>query len=155
MTSKSEKPSKDKFAEEFILTGCKDGRVAAINAGYSKKTASAAASRLLKDVKVLTLINTYKKAKIKQFIKTKEDKLLILERVMDRCSADDEEKGMLNASSVIAAIKEHNLMQGDNAPIETNTKVTSNIMPVPTADSIDSWEQQAQKQQDKILNKNE
>lgn len=116
--NKKEKPSKDKFAKEFILTGCKDGRLAAINAGYSEKTASAAASRLLKDVKVLTLINNYKKAKTKQFIKTKEDKLLILESVMDKCSLADSEKGMINPNAVIAAIKEHNLMQGDNAPIE-------------------------------------
>ena len=124
------KPSKDLFAREFILTGCKDGRIAAIKAGYSEKTASAAASRLLKDVKVLTLINTYKKAKTKQFIKTKEDKLLILEKVMDRCGADDEEKGMLNANAVIAAIKEHNLMQGDNAPIESESKEDDRITKV-------------------------
>ena len=36
---------------------------------------------------------------------------------------------------------------------EQTTTITNNIMPVPTADSIDSWEEQAQKQQDKILNK--
>ena len=41
---------------------------------------------------------------------------------MDKCGADDEEKGMLNANAVIAAIKEHNLMQGDNAPIESESK---------------------------------
>jgi phage terminase small subunit len=31
--------------------------------------------------------------------------------------------------------------------------VSNNIMPVPTADSIDSWEEQAQLQQDKVLGK--
>ena len=41
---------------------------------------------------------------------------------MIKCSLADDEKGMVNANAVIAAIKEHNLMQGDNAPIEqTNT----------------------------------
>ena len=38
---------------------------------------------------------------------------------------------------------------------EQKTTITNNIMPVPTADSIDSWEEQAKKQQDKILNKHE
>ena len=116
----------DQFVKEFILTGCKDGRLAAINAGYSEKTASAAASRLLKDVKVLTLINTYKKAKTKQFIKTKEDKLLDLEKIIDACMKPDNEKGMVNAPSAIAGIKEHNAMQGDNAPTVTDNKHTIN-----------------------------
>ncbi len=35
--------------------------------------------------------------------------------------------------------------------IEAPTNIIQNIMPVPTADSIDSWEQAAQAQQDKIL----
>lgn len=36
---------------------------------------------------------------------------------------------------------------------EATTNVTNNIMPVPTADSIDSWESSAQAQQDEILGK--
>lgn len=35
---------------------------------------------------------------------------------------------------------------------DTGPTVNYNIMPVPTADNIDSWEAQAQKQQDDILN---
>ena len=120
MTTKStKKPSKDDFAKEFILTGCRNGTQAAINAGYSEKTASAAASRLLKDVKVLTAIDEYKKASKKKFIWTKEDKLLKLEKICDAAMKLDPEKGMINMQSAIASIKEHNLMQGDNAPAET------------------------------------
>jgi phage terminase small subunit len=116
----AKKPSKDDFAKEFILTGCKNGAQAAINAGYSKKTAPQAASRLLKDVNVLALIDEYKKASKKQFIKTKEDKLIDLENIMKSAMKSDPEKGMINMQSAIAAIKEHNLMQGDNAPTETS-----------------------------------
>ena len=41
----------------------------------------------------------------------------------------DPEKGMVNIPGAIAAIKEHNLMQGDNAPT-----VTENTHTVVTAD---------------------
>ena len=33
--------------------------------------------------------------------------------------SEDPDKGMINMASAIAAMKEHNLMQGDNAPTET------------------------------------
>jgi phage terminase small subunit len=122
----SKKPSKDDFAREFILTGCKNGTQAAISAGYSEKTAAAAASRLLKDVNVLTMIDEYKKASFKKYIWTKEEKLLKLEKIVEKAMLDDPEKGMINMQSAIAAIKEHNLMQGDNAPTETNSNLTVN-----------------------------
>jgi len=113
---------KSDFIRAFILTGCKEGTKAAIEAGYSPKTAAQQASRLLKDVKVQQAIQEQKKLATKLFIKTKEQKLLILEEVMQSCKFKDDEKGMLNANAVIAAIKEHNLMQGDNAPTQTENK---------------------------------
>ena len=113
---------KEAFINAFILTGCKEGTKAAITAGYSPKTAAQQASRLLKDVKVQQAIQTQKKLATKLFIKTKEQKLLILEEIMTACKVDDKEKGMINAPAVIAAIKEHNIMQGDNAPIEVSNK---------------------------------
>jgi phage terminase small subunit len=113
---------KEAFINAFILTGCKEGTKAAITAGYSPKTAAQQASRLLKDVKVQQAIQTQKKLSTKLFIKTKEQKLLILEEIMTACKVDDKEKGMINAPAVIAAIKEHNIMQGDNAPIEVSNK---------------------------------
>ena len=114
------KPSVDDFIKEFILTGCKDGTIACINAGYSVKTAPQQASRLLKNVKVQQAIKEYQKASIKLFIKTKEQKLEMLQDIATACMKKDSEKGMVNAQAAISAIKEHNLMQGDNAPIQTD-----------------------------------
>lgn len=119
----TKKPSREDFAKEYILTGCKNGTQAAINAGYSEKTAAQTASRLLKDVKVLNFVDEYKKASVKKFIKTKEEKLVCLERIMESAMTVDPEKGMLNIQGAIAAIKVHNEMQGDNAPVETNNNI--------------------------------
>lgn len=120
----AKKPSKEDFAKEFILTGCKNGTQAAINAGYSEKTAAQAASRLLKDVNVLTMVNEYKKASLKKYIWTKEEKLLKLEKMMDVALKKDSEKGMVNMASFVAALKVHNEMQGDNAPTQIDNTHT-------------------------------
>lgn len=120
------KPSKEDFAKEYILTGCKNGSEAAIKAGYSEKTAGAAASRLLKDVKVLTMIDEFKKASLKKYIKTKEEKLIDLEKIWACAMKADPEKGMLNMQAAIAAITTHNKMQGDDAPIVTENTHTTN-----------------------------
>lgn len=114
----------DSFVKEYILTGCKDGTQAAINAGYSEKTAPQQASRLLKNVNVLTAVKQYQKADLKLFIKSKEQKLLMLEQIAKACMTIDDDKGMVNAPAAISAIKEHNAMQGDNAPIETINSTT-------------------------------
>ena len=113
------KPSVEQFIKEYILTGCKNATQAAINAGYSEKTADQQASRLLKNVKVRTAIQEQKKTDLKLFIKTKEQKLQMLEKIAEACMVIDDEKGMVNAQGAIAAIKEHNVMQGDNAPTQT------------------------------------
>lgn len=119
----SNKPSKELFVKEYILTGCLNGTKAAINAGYSEKTAAQSASRLLKDVNIQAMIDEYKKAEVKKFIRTKEQKLLNLEKIIDESMKVDDEKGMINPTAAIAAIKTHNEMQGDNAPIETNNNI--------------------------------
>jgi phage terminase small subunit len=110
---------KEAFINAFILTSCKEGTKAAIQAGYSPKTAAQQASRLLKDVKVQQAIAEQKKLSTKLFIKSKEQKLLLLEEIAKACMRADDEKGMVNAQAAISAIKEHNVMQGDNAPTET------------------------------------
>lgn len=120
----NKKPSVDDFIKQYILTGCNNGTQAAIDAGYSKKTADQQASRLLKNVKVRAAIEEYKKADLKLFIKTKEQKLQMLEEIAKACMLVDDEKGMVNAQAAIAAIKEHNVMQGDNAPLETNSTLS-------------------------------
>ena len=119
----TKKPSKEDFIKEYVLTGCKNGTQAAINAGYSEKTAAQTASRLLKDVKIRGAIKEYQKADLKLFIWSKEKKLQVLEKIIKTATAKDSEKGMINMPIAIAAIKEHNLMQGDNAPIETNNNI--------------------------------
>lgn len=124
--TKKKKPCIDTFIKAYILTGLNNGRQAAIEAGYSEKTADQQASRLLKTVKVQEAIKEHQKVTMKDFVYDKVAKLKLLQKVMDRCSIDDEEKGMINAPAVISAIKEHNLMQGDNAPIETNNNINVN-----------------------------
>ena len=119
----TKKPSKEDFAKEFILTGCRNGSEAAINAGYSEKGAAQAASRLLKDVNVLTMIDELKKASTKKFIWTKEEKLIKIEKLIDCAMKKDPEKGMINMAAAMAGMKEHNLMQGDNAPILTESTI--------------------------------
>lgn len=115
---------KEAFAKAYILTGCKYGTQAAIEAGYSEKTAAQQASRLLKDVKVKALIDKFKAQELKPFIKSKTEKLKMLQDIAEACMVIDGEKGMLNAPSAIAAIKEHNTMQGDNAPTEISNTHT-------------------------------
>lgn len=119
----TKKPSKEDFVKEYILTGCKNGTQAAINAGYSEKTAAQTASRLLKDVKIRDAIKEHQKVDLKLFIWSKEKKLQALEKIIEKAIKEDEEKGMINMPSAIAAIKVHNEMQGDNAPIETNNNI--------------------------------
>ncbi len=121
------KPKKEEFAKEYILTGCKNGTQAAIAAGYSEKTAAAQASRLLKDVNVINMIKEYQKTEVKLFIKTKEQKLIWLEEIAIACMKPDEDKGMVNPAAATAAIKEHNLMQGDNAPTQVETKTVKSF----------------------------
>ena len=115
---------KDAFINAFILTGCKEGTKAAITAGYSEKTAAQQASRLLNDVTVQQAIKEQKRIDTKLFIKSKEQKLLMLEQIAKACMTIDDDKGMVNAPAAISAIKEHNAMQGDNAPIETINSTT-------------------------------
>ena len=112
------------FAKAYILTGCTNGTQAAIEAGYSEKTAAQQASRLLKNVKVKALIDKFKAQELKPFIKSKTEKLKMLQDIAEACMVIDGEKGMLNAPSAIAAIKEHNTMQGDNAPTEISNTHT-------------------------------
>lgn len=125
MTSKK-KPDLDRFIQRYIENGCKDAKDAAIFAGYSEKTADQQGSRLLKNVKVVEAIEKHKKAQYSAHIWRKEEKLDLLQKialngVRDIADKDGNMK-MENPSASVAAIKEHNLMQGDNAPIVEDTK---------------------------------
>ena len=111
-------PKQDAFVKAYLLNGG-NATQAAIDAGYSKKTAKVTGSENLTKPDIAASIKEHQQRNDSNFIYTKDEKLKLLQKAMKRCSMDDEEKGMLNAPSLIAAIKEHNLMQGDNAPIET------------------------------------
>jgi len=109
----------EKYSQAYILQG--GGKVKAYEAaGYSMNMSQASistqADKIFKKPHVTLRIKELQKLETTVIIKTKQDKLLILEKVMNRCSVDCEEKGVLNAAAVTAAIKEHNLMQGDNMP---------------------------------------
>ncbi len=117
------KPSLDTFIKEYLLLGCKNAKQAAIKAGYSEKTADQQGSRLLKNVKVISAIKEHQLKTDSEFTYSKDVKLKILEGVMEACKADDVEKGVINATAVISAIKEHNLMMGHNAPTESTSTI--------------------------------
>ena len=122
----------DAFVKAYLLNGG-NATQAAITAGYSEKTAQQVGSENLLKPVIKKSIKEHQKKSDETYIWTKADKLKKLEKLIDRCSIDDEEKGALNAAAAISAIKEHNLMQGDNAPTET-----SNTHKIITADD-EQW----------------
>lgn len=126
---KPKQPNSDLLIKNYILNGCKNAKQAAIDAGYSEKTAEQSASRVLRSVKAKEAIEKHQKAELQVYVWSKTDKLKKLEAIAENSMQKDDDQKMVNASAAIAAIKEHNLMQGDNAPIETNNnvKVTSTL----------------------------
>ena len=108
----------DAFVKEYLLNGF-NATQAAVKAGYSEHTAYSIGNENLSKPEIKSAIEKHQKKADESFVKSKQDKLKILEEVMKACKFKDDEKGMLNANAVIAAIKEHNIMQGDNAPTET------------------------------------
>ena len=114
------------YSRSYVLSGGKKNK-AYEDAGYSMNMTAAKiateADKIFNRPNVTLRIRELQKGHTETIIKSKEQKLLILEKVMDKCSIDDPEKGVINAAAVTAAIKEHNLMQGDNAPIETNSNI--------------------------------
>tara|TARA_R110000824_G_C15138326_1_gene669757 strand:+ start:366 stop:776 length:411 start_codon:yes stop_codon:yes gene_type:complete len=115
-------PKEERFAQAIINTAG-DKVEAYKNAGYSLKLTKpqmcTQADKIYNRPNVTLRIKQLQKIELTVIVATKEDKLLILEKVIKACSMVDGDKGMMNAPSVIAAIKEHNVMQGDNAPTET------------------------------------
>lgn len=153
VTKSKKLPDSDKLIKNFILNGLTNAKQAAIDAGYSPRSAEQSASRVLRSDKAKRLIAKYKATQLNDYVWTKTDKLKKLEAIIDKAMSPDNEKGMINMPSAITALKEHNLMQGDNMPTVIDQTITTNIMPVPTADSIESWEFAAQDQQKEILGK--
>lgn len=121
MTTKLTK-RQDAFVKAYLLNGG-NATKAAISAGYSEKTAAEMGHENLRKPQIKKAIEEHQKKQEKSFIWSKEKKLEMLQKIIKKATSEDGEKGMINMPSAIAAIKEHNLMQGDNAPIETNQKV--------------------------------
>ena len=112
----------DAFVKAYLLNGGNTTQ-AAISAGYSEKTAAEMGYENLRKPQIKKLIEEHQEKQEKSFVWAKEKKLKILQEIITSATLENSEKGMLNMSGAIAAIKEHNLMMGDNAPIETNNNV--------------------------------
>lgn len=115
----------DAFVKEYILNGG-NATQAAIKAGYSENTAVKTGSENLTKPDIKSAIDAHRKSLEKEHIWNKEKKLELLQKialggVRDVVDKDGNVK-MENPSASVAAIKEHNLMQGDNAPIVEDTK---------------------------------
>jgi len=124
-------PDADKLIKNYILNGLTNAKQAAIDAHYSPRSAEQSASRVIRSDKGQAAIKAHQEKGEESFIYSKEKKLAILQLVMDNaaeiCTEDGNfNKGkMNNHSAVVAAIKTHNEMQGDNAPTESNVNMTS------------------------------
>ena len=116
-------PKQDAFVKAYLLNGG-NATQASIDAGYKPANAKQIGSENLTKLDVKKAIEKHQQEANKVFIWSKEDKLLKLEKIMNSAMTADPEKGMINMQSAIAAMKEHNLMQGDNAPTETNNTHT-------------------------------
>lgn len=118
----------DAFIKAYLLNGG-NATQAAIKAGYSEKTAQVIGAENLSKPIIQNHIKAHQQQAHNDFIWSKTKKLEALQSIIDTAMTEHQEKGMLNASAAIAAIKAHNEMQGDNAPIETSStlKVTSSL----------------------------
>ena len=124
------------FIKAYLLNGG-NATQAAIKAGYSEKTEQAIGAENLKKPVIQNAIKAHQQQAHNEFIWSKTKKLVALQSIIETAMTEHQEKGMLNASAAIAAIKAHNEMQGDNAPIETNStlKVSATLAERLTAGS--------------------
>lgn len=87
MSEKKEKkltPQQDKFCREYVLNGYKQ-KDAAISAGYSPKTASVQASRLLTNVNILSRVHAIQIEELKKLSVTPESVIMRYLEIYDRC----------------------------------------------------------------------
>lgn len=129
----------DAFVKAYIVNGF-NATQAAITAGYSKKTAGSVGNENLQKPEIAKAIEEHRKSLEKAHIWDKEKKLELLQKialggVRDIADKDGNMK-MENPSASVAAIKEHNLMQGDNAPIVEDTKGQALAISFEVRDSV-------------------
>lgn len=128
MTKSKLTVKQDKFVKAYLLNGG-NATQAAISAGYSEKTASESGYENLNKPQIKKELEKHQKKSDEFFAWSKSKKLKVLEKIMSVAIQEDPDKGMINMAAATAALKEHNLMQGDNAPIETtnNIKVSTTL----------------------------
>lgn len=129
----------DAFVKEYILNGG-NATQAAIKAGYSEKTAQKMGSENLSKPLIKDYLEKHRKSLEKSHIWNKEKKLEILQSIAANGIRDVVDKDgnmkMENPSASVAAIKEHNLMQGDNAPVTEDIKGQSLNVTFEVRDSV-------------------
>ena len=129
----------DAFIKEYIINGG-NATQAAIKAGYSKKTAQEIGSENLLKPIIQEAIAKHRNSIEKSHIWNKEKKLELLQKIASGGIRDVVDKDgnikMENPSASVAAIKEHNLMQGDNAPITEDIKGQSLNVTFEVRDSV-------------------
>jgi len=113
----------DKFVKAYLLNNG-NATQAAITAGYSKKTANEIGAENLAKPSIKEAIEKHQKKGEESFIWSKKKKLEMLEKIAEAATTKDSEKGMINMVAAISALKEHNIMQGDNAPIVSEQTTT-------------------------------
>ena len=113
-------PKQDAFVKAYLLNGG-NATQACIDAGYSEKTAQVIGSENLIKPIIKAAIKKHQEIAKKSFIWSKEKKLELIQEVAENCMIKDGEQKMFNPQGFMSAIKEHNLMQGDNAPIVTES----------------------------------
>ena len=106
----------DAFVKAYLLNGG-NATKAALKADYSANTASEMGYENLSKPQIKEAIEKHQKKGEESFIWSKKKKLEMLEKIAEKATSDDPEKGMINMVAAISALKEHNIMQGDNAPI--------------------------------------
>lgn len=124
----------EKFIQEYLLD--LNATQAAIRAGYSAKTATEQASRLLANVKVSERVAEYQREQKEKFTVSFQEKQELLLKIatygidfkiaggQDQ-DAEDLKLQQINPSASVAAIKELNLMSGDHAATKVEATVNS------------------------------
>jgi len=126
----------DKFVKAYLLNGG-NATQAAIKAGYSKSAARIIGAQNLTKTNIKQRLSEYQQKSDEDFALSKSEKLQYLEQIMTAAMLKDPDRGMINMVSAIAAIKEHNAMQGHNAPTETvsNINATTSLVEILTGGS--------------------
>lgn len=81
-------PQQERFCRAYVLNGGKQ-KEAAITAGYSRKTASAQASRLLTNVNILSRVHAIQIEELKKASITPEFVMLQYLKVFNRCMQNE------------------------------------------------------------------